>query len=224
LNTLIQPKIEIKNKEGKKCFVGVSMGESGSVETGIAVLDKELNLLRVDKAYNLSELKLSLANLAPPDSIVLCLSMPRNMMMLNGKWRITSKNTQALSLGNFDNKKHSWTQRFSDRGSELCKNLKEEGMEVFRYNIYYTKNCLEIIPPYRSRTPAACKYLQMIISNKLGVSGVPSNLIPLPALNAIIGAYTAWKSVTSQENIGFKQIGQNKNIPVISAIAEKTAF
>ena len=212
--------IDIKNKENKFCFIGISLGESGSAETGIAALDRDLNLIRVDKAFNLSELKLNLARMAPFESSIACISLPRNMMMLNGKWRIESKFTRALKLGKFENTKYVWTQRFSDRGSELCKNFAEEGMEVFRYNCYYTQNALQITPPYRTRTPAACKYLQMILENKLNISGLPVNLIPLPAMNAILGAYVAWKMVNSEENIGYKQIGIHKNIPVVSALAE----
>ena len=219
MQNLIESKLKIENKESKLCFVGVSLGESGSVETGIAIIDRDRNLLRVDKSYNLSDLKTNLANIAPLESIVACIGMPRNMMMLNGKWRIESKQTQSFALGKFESDKYSWTQRFSDRGSELCKTFREEGMEVFRYNCYYTKNTLQINPPYRSRTPAACKYLQMIIENKLNISGMPSNLIPLPAMNAIIGAYTAWKMATSEENEGYKQIGVHKYIPVVSAIS-----
>lgn len=218
MQSTIESELIIKNKDSKLCFVGVSLGESGSVETGIAVIDRDLNLIRVDKSYNLSDLKTNLAGIAPPESIVACVGMPRNMMMLNGKWRIESKLTQSLKLGNFESSKYNWTQRFSDRGSELCKTFREEGMEVFRYNCYYTKNALMINPPYRSRTPAACKYLQMILEKKLNISGIPSNLIPLPAMNAIIGAHTAWKLATSQENKGFKQIGTHKNIPVVSAL------
>lgn len=219
MQNLTESKINIKNKESKLCFVGVYLGESGSVETGIAVIDKERNLLRVDKAFNLSELKLNLANIAPPESIVACVGMPRNMMMLNGKWRIESKQTQSLKLGDFEASNYTWTQRFSDRGSDLCKTFQEEGMEVFRYNAYYTKNALQINPPYRSRTPAACKYLQLVIENKLNVSGIPTNLIPLPALNAIVGAFTAWKLAIGEEEKDYKQIGFHKNTPIVSAVS-----
>ena len=97
-NLTEQPlEIEIKNKTSKLCFVGVSLGESGSTETGIAIIDREKRLLRVDKSFNLSDLKLNLSGIAPPESIILCIGMPRNMMMLNGKWRIESKQTQRLS-------------------------------------------------------------------------------------------------------------------------------
>jgi len=219
LQNLIEQKIKIENKESKLCFVGVSLGESGTVETGIAIIDRKKNLLRVDKSYNLSELKTNLASIAPLESIVACVGMPRNMMMLNGKWRISSKNTKSFKLGNFESSKYSWTQRFSDRGSELCKTFQEEGMTVFRYNCDYTKNILQLNAPYRSRSPAACKYLQMIIDKKLNISGLPSNLIPLPAMNAIIGAYTAWKMAIGEENIGYKQIGIHKNLPVVSVIS-----
>jgi hypothetical protein len=219
LENTAEAKIEIKNKAGRLCFIGVALGESGSAETGIAILDKNLNLLRVDKAYNLSDLKSNFAHIAPPQSVIACVSMPRNVMMLNGKWRIESKNTKSLKLGNFETEKYAWTQRFSDRGSELCRNFIEEGMEVFRYNCYHTQTSLQITPPYRSRTPAACKYLQMVLENKLKISGMPTNLIPLPAMNAIIGAYIAWKTVVGEEDTDFQQIGVHKNIPVITAIS-----
>lgn len=218
LKVLTESNINIKNKANKFCFVGVSLGESGSSETGIAVLDRELNLVRIDKSYNLSELKQNLSKIAPFETTIACVALPRNMMMMNGKWRIESKHMQVLKAGHFESSKYAWAQRFSDRGSELCKNLTEEGMEVFRYNCSYTKNILGINPPYRSRTPAACKYLQMVIENQFNISGMPTNLIPLPAMNAVIGAYTAWKIIESQENEGYKQIGTHKQIPVISAI------
>jgi len=220
LENTIENRIEIRNKESRTAFIGISMGESGSVETGIAMLDKDLNLVRVDKSFNLSDLKSNLAHIAPPDNTIACISMPRNMMMLNGKWRIESKHTKPFTLGSYDSKKHLWTQRYSDRGSEFCKTLQDEGAEVFRYNSEFTKNFLSFNPPFKSRSPAACKYLQMVIEKDLGIRGMPSNLIPLPAMNAILGAYTSWKLAFGEENTDYKQISSHKGMPLIAVISK----
>lgn len=207
----------ISNSIGKICFIGLCIGSAGSVESGIAVLDKKLNLVKTDKAYNLSEIKLMISNIAPPENTILCVDLPKNIMMLTGKWRIESKQTQVLKNID-DSKKSLWKQRFSDRGSELCNAFKSAGMEVYRYNSSFTKTMLKLNPPYRSKSPAACKFLQNIIEEKLGIKNMPANLLPLPSLNAIIGAYVSWKISISEENKGYKQIGVHKDVPIISPV------
>jgi hypothetical protein len=45
---------------------------------------------------------------------------------------------------------------------------------------------------------------------------MPANLLPLPSLNAIIGAFIAWK--ISNNKTGYKQIGVHKDLPVVSVV------
>ncbi len=208
-----------KIQKEKFCFIGLSIGSAGSTESGVAVIDRDLNLVKTDKVYNLSEIKQVVSNIAPFENSILCVDLPKNIMLLTGKWRIESKQTQVLALKNIEGSpKALWKKRYSDRGSELCHYFKNNGMDVFRYNSYYTKNMLKISPPYKSRSPAACKFLQNILEEKLKISNIPSNLLPLPSLNSIVGAFIGWKIATSQENKGYKQIGVYKEIPVVSAI------
>lgn len=202
----------------KFCFVGISIGSSITSETGIAVIDKDLNLLRVDKTFNLADLKTYISNLAPVDSMIVCVDLPKHSGMLNGKWRQEAKNTQVFKLNNTFGAKQSWVERFSDRGSEICDTLNSLGVDVFRYYCYFTKNTLKLSPPYKSRSPVACKYLQMIIQNNLKIKNIPSNLIAISGLDALIGAYTCWKMTTSNEDVGYKFIGKYKNIPIVTAI------
>ena len=77
---------------------------------------------------------------------------------------------------------------------------------------------LKLTPPYKSRSPVACKYLQMIIKNNLKINDIPSNLIPLSGLDAIIGAYTSWKIAMTPENTGYKCIGKHKDSLIVTAI------
>lgn len=213
----MQNSSNLYNYKEKFCFIGLCIGSAGSLESGIAAVDRNLNLIKTDKAYNLSEIKLSITNIAPAENTILCIDLPKNIMMLTGKWRIESKQTQVLK--NIDtNKKSLWKKRFSDRGSELSKQFKEKGMEVYRYNSTYTKSVLKLAPPYRSKSPAACKFLQNIIEEKLDIKDMPANLLPLPSLNAIIGAYIGWKIYASEENINYKEIGIHKDFPVITAL------
>ncbi len=209
------------NDKKKFCFIGLSIGSDSSNESGIAVIDRDLNLIKSDKAYQLSELKTIIANfslLAPPENTIMCVDLPKNIMMLNGRWRIESKQTQVLTSNTIDpGKNPPWKKRYSDRGAELCNYFSALGMDVYRYNPYFTINVLRLNPPYRVRMPAGCKFLQSIIDEKLNIKGIPSNLLPLPVLLGLIGAFTGWKIATGEENVDYKQISAYKNMPVVSA-------
>jgi len=214
--------MKLNNKE-KFCFIGLSIGPDSSNESGVSLIDRDLNLIKCDKAYQLSEIKLLITNfsrIAPSENIILCVDLPKNVMMLQGKWRIESKQNQILTMNSKDDseKNSAWKKRYSDRGAELCTYFKEQGMDVFRYNSSFSINMLRLTPPYRIRMPAGCKFLQLIIEEKLGVTGIPSNLLPLPVLLSIIGAYTGWKMAASEGNTGFNQIGMYKKVEVVSAL------
>lgn len=202
----------------KQCFIGISLSPNSQTESGIAVIDKDLNLLRVDKVFNVSDFELLIRNLAPLTSIVVCVDLPRNHIMLNGKWRIESKTTRSFKVNNFENSRNDWTDRFSERGDDLCKILNKLGVDTYRYYCYFAKNQLKLVPPYRSRSPLACKYLQMIIQNNLKISGLPTNLLALSGLDAMVGAYTSWRIAMTQENIGYKQIGMFNNNQIITPV------
>lgn len=207
------------NEFNNKCyFVGISLSPSSTADTGIAVIDKDLNLLRVDKTYTIEEIPAYINSLAPLDNMLICVDLPRNTTMISGKWRIEAKHNKVLSKSGFNSSDYSWTERFSDRGAEVIKNLTGMGVCVYRYYGYFAKNVLKLNPPYKSRSSAACKYLQLIIKNNLNISGIPSNLIALSGLDAMVGAYTAWKIASSQEGEGYKCIGNYKNVPIITPV------
>ncbi|MFH0702501.1 MAG: hypothetical protein V2B14_03045 [bacterium] len=202
----------------KFCFMGISPASSILSDSGIAVIDRNLNLLRVDKIFDLDDLKIYIKNLAPIESVIACVDLPRNMDMVTGKWRQEARNAQTFKLNEINNSKFVWAERFSDRGAELCYFLSSLGIDVYRYYCYFTKNALKLSPPYKSRSPAACKYLQTIIQNNLKISGIPSNLIALSGLDAIIGAYTALKMTTSEENVGYRYIGKYKDRLIVTSL------
>lgn len=216
---------EIKNRNksfinfnSKYYFVGVSVSPTVSIETGIAVLDRDLNLMRVDKLYNLNELVPYLSNLGPSQNIMACVDLPKNLTMLNGKWKIQARYNRIFKINKSEIGDFSWAQRFSDRGSEICNLLNSANVETYRYYSYFTKNSLHLTAPFKQRSPEACKHLQMSIQSVLNVKGMPQNLIALSGLDAIVGAYTAWKAAIDSETDDFKCIGDFNSIPIISAV------
>ena len=210
--------ININNYNNKSYFVGISISGSPSTESGIAVIDRDLNIVRIDKIFNLNDLQLVINNLGPANNIIVCVDLPKNVSMNTNKWRYEAKNISSFKTNNLTDTKFSWADRFSDRGSDFCSNIQELGIETYRYYCYFTKNILKLNPPFRSRSPVACKYLQMIIQNNLKISGIPTNLIALSGLDALIGAYTGWKISTSNENFGYKCIGEFNTLPIVTAI------
>ncbi|MDD3012212.1 MAG: hypothetical protein PHC34_00730 [Candidatus Gastranaerophilales bacterium] len=187
-------------------------------ESGIAVLDRNLNLMRTDKIFQIKDIEIYIKNLAPADSMIICVDLPRNSNMVNGKWRMEARYTKTFKLNTIDNASFDWADKFSDRGSDLCDTLNSLDIDTFRYYCYFTKNMLNLNPPYKSRSPVACKYLQSIIQNNLRISGISSNLLPLVGLDAVIGSYISWKMWMSRENAGYKYIGKHKQIPIVTAL------
>jgi len=221
MNIICKHKEKLEKKElvTKNCFVGISLGSSASTESGIAVIDNDFNLVRVDKSFNINDLSLYITNLGPINNMIICVDLPKNVMNTNSRWRMEEKNIRALKL-NKDNHDDSslWSDRFSERGNDFCKTLRDAGADVYRYYCYYTKNILRLNSPYKYRSSVECKFLQTAIQNKLKIKNIPNNLLPISGLDALIGAYTALRISKSPENDGYKIIGEFKDFSIASAL------
>ncbi|MEI7474668.1 MAG: hypothetical protein WCK67_07795 [bacterium] len=202
----------------KFTFIGISLSPLATADSGIAVMDKDLNILRIDKFYNIEDFTQYLSCFGPCDSSVFCIDLPKNIAIVNGKWRYESRYTKMFKLRDHGENKFVWAERFSDRGADFCDMLKGEGLDVYRHYSYFTKNSLDLLPPFKARTPSAGRYLQMTIEDKLNIKGIPPSFLALSGLDAVIAAYAAWKSVNTEENKGFKILGDYKEIPIISAL------
>lgn len=208
---------ELNFTKNKLYYVGLSMASSATLETGVAILDNQLNLVRIDKLYSIDEIKLFFESLSGKDGIIIGVSLPDNNIMLSGKWRIAAKPYRLLSE-NSEFKEKSWTKQFSDRGSDYCADLQSRGYELFRYNVSLTKNILKLNSPYKERSPVECKHFQMAIKEKLSINGITSNMIPAAALEAILGAYTGFCISKGQENVDYKKVSEFNDLPVVTAL------
>ncbi|MBE7703481.1 MAG: hypothetical protein E7Z89_05455 [Cyanobacteria bacterium SIG28] len=195
--------------------VGLSLGPTSSVESGVAVREMASGkLIYVDKLFSMNDVNLFFENYPSLKNSIICVSLPWDNTMLEGKWRVLSKPYQMIhSHGNFINS-DNWMQRFSTRGSDLLLSLKENGAEVFRYEIYLTRQKMNLYSNFKERSSADCKFLQATLKNEFGFEELPSNMMPVAQLEAVVGTLLAENKLKNNT----KKIFEFKNLDVINVI------
>jgi len=175
----------------KHYFIGLSLSAGANTETGVAILDNNNEIILVDKLFTIQDIQHFFDNFSSLKNSKICVSLPWENTMLNGKWRIISKPYQLLgSTGEMINA-DNWTQRYSSRGSDYFNTLIENGAEIDRFELYLTRQALNLESGFKERSPADCKALQNALKVKYGFSIIPSNMMPMSQLEAIIGAILA---------------------------------
>ena len=193
--------------------VGLSLGPTSSVESGVAV--RELasgKLIYVDKLFSMNDVNLFFDNYPSLNNSIICISLPWDNTMLEGKWRVLSKPYQLIhTLGNFPNS-DNWMQRFSTRGCDLFSRLQESGCDISRFEVYLTRQRLNLYSNYKERSSADCKFLQNTLRTEFGFEDLPSNMMPVAQLEAIVGTVLAEKKL----NCETKKIFEFKGLDVIN--------
>ncbi len=185
----------------KQTFVGISLGSQSTNDTGVAILDKNLNITTLDKLYTIDDISFFLENMYGKDDAIIVVSLADDPTMLNNKWKLYSKRYQLVqTTGNIRNVE-GWQERFSSRGADLLSKLKEQGFDVFRYDISDIKMKLRLSGMFKSRSPHDCKFLQNILRTEYGMSELPSNMLPVSQLEAILGGIMAHK-ISEQNKSG----------------------
>ena len=108
-----------------------------------------------------------------------------------------------------------WADRFSTRGCDCLNALKNDGVEIYRYDLYDLKTFLGLNSLYKDRTPADCKYLQSFLKYEFTLDNLPSNLLPVSQLEAILGAYLSYIINTGTLNEDYKKKFEFKGIDVM---------
>lgn len=195
--------------------VGLSLGPTSSVESGVAV--KEIasgKIIHLDKLFSINDVTLFFENYPSIKNSVICVSIPWDNTMLEGKWRVLSKHYQLIhTLGNFPNK-DNWMQRFSARGCDLFLNLKEKGAEIFRFEVFLTRQKLNLYSNFKERSSADCKFLQAVLKSEYGFEQMPSNMMPVAQLEAMVGTIVAEEYLKNNT----KPIFQFRDLDVINCI------
>ena len=196
--------------------LGISLGASSSMESGVAVREIPTGkLIHLDKLFSMNDISLFFENYPSIKNSVICVSLPWDNTMLEGKWRILSKPYQLIhnSQEEFLNR-DNWMQRFSARGSDLLNELKSKGADVSRFEIYLTRQKLNLYSNYKERSSADCKFLQNALKLDYGFDELPSNMMPAAQLEAICGTILGIEKLKDKTN----KIFEFKGMDVINLI------
>ena len=169
--------------------VGMSLGPSSSVESGVAVREIATGkLIYVDKLFSMSDVQLFFDNYSSIQNSVFCISLPWDNTMMEGKWRVLSKPYQLIheNEDRFLNR-DNWMQRFAPRGSELFMKLKEKGADISRFEVYLTRQKFNLYSNFKERSSADCKFLQSALKYEYNFDSLPANMMPVAQLEAIVG-------------------------------------
>ena len=202
-------------------YIGLSLSASSGMDSGVAILDEEKNLILVDKLYTMNDVMFFFDNNPFVKYSKICVSLVWDRTMLNGKWRVLAKPYQQVATNTLMPNRESWTQRYSARGSEYFKSLTEKGIEINRFELYLTRQSLHLNSCYKERSPADCKFLQQTLKNEWG-RDLPSNMMPMSQLEGIVGALLAHEKAHNPDNI--KIISTFKDFNVIDVIQRPANF
>jgi len=199
----------------KNFFVGLSLGSSAATESGVAVLDAFNELILVDKLFSMNDVQHFFDNFSSLTQSEICISLPWDNSMMEGKWRILSKPYQQVSSNTNLKNRDNWTQRYSTRGCDYFLNLKNQGASISRFELYMARQRFNLYSNFKERSPADCKFLQNILKVEYGFNNIPSNMMPAGQLEAIIGALlakekTKGNTIVSFDFKGFDTIILNK--------------
>lgn len=195
-----------------KYYIGLSLAANSSTDSGVAVLDSDGNLIMLDKLYKMNDVAFFFENFTSIRDCKICVSMPADRTMLEGRWRILSKPYQMVATNTHMPNRDNWTQRYSTRGCEFFTGLSEKGIPVDRFELYITRQTLHLNSCYKERSPADCKFLQQILRTEWNID-LPVNMMPMSHMEAIVGALLAKESVENPDNI--RKISHFRNFNVI---------
>ncbi len=198
-----------------KYYIGLSLSSGSALDSGVAVMEENGDIIMIDKLYKMNDIMFFFDNFSSLKYSEICVSLPWDRTMLNGKWRVLSKPYQLVSTNPNMPNQDNWTQRYSHRGTEYLKSLSEQGIPVTRFELYLTRQSMHLNSCFKERSPADCKFLQQALTNEWGID-LPANMMPMSHLEAIIGAILAREN--SKNNSNIKQIAEFRDMKVIDVI------
>lgn len=183
-------------------YLGISMAPASTVDTGVAIMDSFGKIILVDKLYSMKDIQFFLDNYSSLKQSHICISLPWDNSMLEGKWRILSKPYQMVQSNEHFLNRENWIQRYSTRGSEYFRTLKyEQGIDITRFELYITRQDMHLSSYFKERTPADCKFLQNALKIEYQLEDIPPNMMPMSQLEAIVGALIMRERAKNPNNI-----------------------
>jgi hypothetical protein len=199
-------------KKMSNYYVGVALASTSAMDSGVVVLDEDNNLITVEKLYRMDDIINFFNKFELLEQSQICISLPWDKTMLEGKWRIFGKLYQMVASNENIPNRANWTQRYCARGTDFFKSLTDKGAVVNRFELYLTRQNLRLNSVFKERSPADCKFLQQTLKTEWGID-LPSNMMPMSQLEAIVGALLAKQNAKKPENMNV--LFQFKDLNVI---------
>ncbi|MGE0199981.1 MAG: hypothetical protein AB7P76_03305 [Candidatus Melainabacteria bacterium] len=191
----------LPNLGDKWLFVGIDLAPIDSLETGIAVIDRNRRLMRMDKLSTDADVLRMLESLGPRSGLIICLDLPKSLS-LESKWRQQEIKMHPLRLNTVH--REETVDRIAPRAWALYAEMVRRGYLVLNYFTPHAKLRYHMLVPYKSRTPQGCKALQAAIRQQMSIQDLPVNLAPSSVLDAMIGAYLAWSLFKGKDGEHFE--------------------
>lgn len=205
----------MENMQNNFHSIGLSLAPNSNHNSAICVLDNNKKIVHLDKLFFTDDIKLFFENSPYVKNSVVVVSLPFDESLLDGKWRIHSKNYKMISEL-FDINKNNWTNRINDRLKDLLLNLNKEKCKVFRCNINLLRQAYGLNPNYLEKTSLDCKSFQSGLKIKYGLNIMSDNLLPAANLEAILCAMFAYD--IKENKIQTKEIANYLGIKVLNKI------
>lgn len=195
-------------------FIGLALSNSSSYDSSVCVLDRNSNIVLLDKFYFAQDIEFFFQNSPYISNSAICASVAYDNKLLEGKWRIHSKNYKMLE-DKFKINRNDWTNRISSRCSDVFKNLKNKDIKIIRADINQLRQAYGLNSHYLSRTSIDCKNLQTSLKLKYDFEQMPDNMLPASALESIICAMFALEYANNIQTTTLFEIDE---IPVLARI------
>lgn len=175
----------------KNYFIGLTLASNSTVDSGIVVVDRFNKIIYMDKLYTMNDIKFFFENFSSLKESHICVSIPKDNTLINGKWRLLSKIYHMVNSNEHILNRDNWVQRFSNRGCDFFAELKNQGVSINRFDVYLTRQAFGLVSHLKDRSPADCKFLQNTLKMNYGFENLPSNMMPMAQIEAILGAILA---------------------------------
>ena len=203
------------NNQKKLSYIGISLSPTATTESAAAILDENLKIITLDKLFSMQDVQYFIDNLPGKRNAIILVSIPENETLINSKWKYNSRCYQPVNLNSPIKSTDNWTERFSNRGCEYFEEIKNNNIDIYRFDIDNVKKSMGYFAPFKHRTPTDCKSIQNVLKIKFGMREIPSNMLPVSQLEAILGACLAYKISSGEENIDYKKLYEYNNMDVL---------
>ena len=202
------------SKIDKFYHIGFSLASNSSHTSSVCVLDKNKNIVLLDKLYFADDILLFFEQSSYMQNSILIAGLVPDESLLEGKWRIHSKNYKPIE-NRFEINRNNWTNRLNSRMSDKFFELNKEKCTVYRCNLDLLRQSYGLKSDYLSKTALDCKSFQLGLKIKYGFN-MPENLLPSSSLEAVL--YAMFGFDIGQNKVQTQEIGNYKGLKILNKL------